>query len=139
MSGGGKVDTAASPGSDDWVRADRWLFFARFCKSRSIAAQLCQSGRLRISGQVVSKANQKLRVGDVVSFSQGRFVRIVRVERLGARRGPASEAQTLYADLKPLAEQTPVPRSDSSGLRERGEGRPTKKDRRALDKLLGSE
>ena len=139
MSGGEKLDAAPSPGGDDWVRADRWLFFARFCKSRSIAAQLCQSGRLRISGQVVSKANHKLRVGDVVSFSQGRFLRIVRVERLGARRGPASEAQTLYADLKPLSEQTPVPRSASGGLRERGEGRPTKKDRRALDKLLGSE
>ena len=119
----------------DWVRADKWLFFARFCKSRSIAAQLCQSGRLRVSGQVVGKANHKLRVGDVLTFSQGRYIRVVRVECLGERRGPASEAQTLYSDLKPREEQTPLPGRLSPGRRERGEGRPTKKERRAVDKL----
>ena len=121
--------------SEDWIRADKWLFFARFCKSRSIAAQLCQSGRLRVSGQVVGKANHKLRVGDVLTFSQGRYIRVVRVERLGERRGPASEAQTLYNDLKPREEQTPLPAQLGLGRRERGEGRPTKKERRAVDKL----
>ena len=121
---------------EEWIRADKWLFFARFCKSRSIAAQLCQSGRLRVSGQAVSKANHKVRVGDVLTFSQGRFIRVVRVERLGVRRGPAPEAQTLYSDLKPREEQTPLPRGGPGSGRERGEGRPTKKDRRALDRLL---
>lgn len=127
-----RKDTDAPP---DWVRADKWLFFARFCKSRSIAAQLCQSGRLRVSGQVVGKANHRLRVGDVLTFSQGRYIRVVRVEQLGQRRGPASEAQTLYSDLKPREEQAPLPREFGPGRRERGEGRPTKKERRAVDKL----
>jgi ribosome-associated heat shock protein Hsp15 len=88
------------------LRLDKWLWQARFFKTRALAAQLVGKGRLRINQMIVTKAHHRVRPGDVLTFPQGRAVRIVRVVHLGSRRGPASEAQTMYEDL---AEQQAPP------------------------------
>jgi ribosome-associated heat shock protein Hsp15 len=81
------------------LRLDKWLWQARFFKTRALAAQLVGKGRLRINQTVVTKAHYRIRPGDVLTFPQGQVVRVVRVVDLGSRRGPASEAQTLYEDI----------------------------------------
>ena len=81
------------------LRLDKWLWQARFFKTRALAAQVVGKGRLRINQTIVTKAHHRIRPGDVLIFPQGRLVRVVRVVELGSRRGPASEAQSLYEDL----------------------------------------
>lgn len=82
------------------IRLDKWLWHARFFKSRSLAAAAC-AGPLRLNGQRVAKPSQTVRPGDVLTFAQGNAVRLVQVLAPGTRRGPATEAQTLYLDLAP--------------------------------------
>lgn len=125
--------------SEDGLRLDKWLWFARFCKSRSIAAELCASGRIRLSGRVVAKAHQTVRPGDVLTFPLGPHVRVIEVCALGTRRGPAVEARTLYRDLSPPPDRPPAPLIPPVAEREPGAGRPTKAERRAIDKLMGEE
>lgn len=81
-------------------RADKWLFQARFFRSRSLATALVAGGGLRVNGQHAAKPAHDLRVGDVLTFAQGNRIRLVRVAALAARRGPASEARDLYDDLE---------------------------------------
>ena len=117
------------------IRADKWLWYARFFKTRTLASKVCASGKLRLSGSLVAKAHQKVKVGDVLTFPQGRHIRVVKVVALGSRRGPAPEAQGLYEDLKPPTAETRLPRDTQVAPRDAGSGRPTKKDRRALGRL----
>ena len=79
-------------------RLDQWLWFARFAKSRSLAARLCAGGLVAVNNVAVAKANHLVRVGDTVAFPQGGYRRTVRVLALGVRRGPAIEARTLYEE-----------------------------------------
>lgn len=80
-------------------RIDKWLWCARFFKSRALAAKACHEGRIRVSGHDAVKAHYALRVGDVLTFPLGPNIRVVRVLALAMRRGPAAEARGLYADL----------------------------------------
>lgn len=121
----------------DTLRLDKWLWFARFLKSRTMAAELCADGRVRISGRVVSKPSQTVKVGDVLTFPLGHHVRVIEVKALGVRRGPATEAQTLYADLSPPQPRSKEDRPQAVAERDPGAGRPTKADRRAIDRLTG--
>ncbi len=124
--------------SDETQRLDRWLWFARFFKSRSLATRLCAAGRVRVNGNPVAKAHHALRVGDVLTFPKGPHVRVIEVRALGSRRGPAVEARTLYEDLEPPPErESGERRIPPVALRERGAGRPTKAQRRATDRLKG--
>ncbi|SHE89793.1 heat shock protein Hsp15 [Ruegeria intermedia] len=109
------------------LRIDKWLWQARFFKTRSLAARQVSAGHVRVNGDRAQKPAQTVGPGDVLTFAQGRVVRVVRVEILGERRGPAPEAQTLYTDLTPAQNAPP----GNPGFE--GKGRPTKKDRRALD------
>lgn len=113
-------------------RLDKWLWHARFFKTRSLATRVCNAGGLRIDGEIVAKAHHTVRPGDVLTFPQGRHVRVVRVCALAERRGPASEAQALYEDLKPPSRESRMP---APAARPPGGGRPTKRERRALDRL----
>ncbi len=115
------------------LRADKWLWYARFFKTRGLATKVCNAGKLRSSGELVSKAHHKVKPGDVLTFAQGRHVRVIKVISLATRRGPAAEAQALYEDLKPPSAESRLPRTPAA--RAPGTGRPTKQDRRALDKL----
>ncbi len=81
------------------IRLDKWLWQARFFKTRALASKLCAAGRVRIDGERVSKAHAAIRPGHVLTFPQARDIRVVRIVALGARRGSAAEARTLYEDL----------------------------------------
>ncbi len=122
----------AEPTAEPTLRADKWLWYARFFKTRSLAAKLCNAGKLHVSGEAVSKAHHKVKPGDVLTFPQGRHVRVVKLLELGTRRGPAPEARLLYEDLEP---PSPEGRMPALAARPRGGGRPTKQERRALDRL----
>ncbi|MEQ9815109.1 MAG: RNA-binding S4 domain-containing protein [Azospirillaceae bacterium] len=121
---------------EESLRLDRWLWFARFFKTRSLASRACAAGAVRIDGRAVAKANAAVRPGQVLTFVQGRHVRVIRVVALGSRRGPAPEAQALYEDLSPPVRETLLPR-DEPAARAPGAGRPTKRERRAIDRLQG--
>ena len=124
--------------NDDARRLDLWLWFARFFKSRTLATRFVQSGRLRVNNEVIKKAHHNLRVGDVLTFPKSYKVRVVKLLELGLRRGPAPEAQALYEDLLPPAprrEDRQAEANPVAGIREPGSGRPTKQQRRALNRL----
>ena len=81
------------------LRADKWLFFARFFKTRSLAADRISAGHLRINGRKVDKPARPVGPGDVLTFRQGKRIRVVRLLSLPERRGSAAEAQVHYDDL----------------------------------------
>jgi len=84
----------------DTLRLDKFLWFARIVKTRALAQQLAEGGRLRIAGRVVDRAHAPVRIGDVLSFAVRGKVRVLRVEALPARRGPPAEARELYAEIE---------------------------------------
>ena len=92
------------------IRLDKWLWHARFFKTRSIASKYCEEGRLRVNGEPTQKAHYAARIGDVLTFPLGTEIRVVRIVALGERRGPAPEAQALYEDLTCLLYTSPSPR-----------------------------
>jgi ribosome-associated heat shock protein Hsp15 len=99
----GKVPLSAAPK----LRLDKWLWQARFTKSRSLASALIEAGFVRLNGARVTRPGRDVTLGDVLIFPQGSRIRVVRILALGIRRGPAPEAQALYLDLEP-----PTPASD---------------------------
>lgn len=105
---------------------------ARFFKTRGLATKLVQAGHVRIEGERVTKPAAPVVPGQTLTFPQGRRIRIVRIEALAARRGPAPEAQGLYTDLTPQ-EQTREPEPARVGPR------PTGKERREIAKRFGPE
>jgi ribosome-associated heat shock protein Hsp15 len=84
---------------EDRQRLDKWLWFARFAKSRTLAAKLVASGFVRVNGQRAENAAKAIAVGDVITLALARSTLVVRVEGLGQRRGPAPEARLLYVNL----------------------------------------
>ena len=85
--------------ASEGLRLDKWLWQARFFKTRTLAATLAGRRKIRVNSTLVTKPHYRIRPGDVLTFPQGTTVRVVRVVDLGVRRGPASEAQALYEDL----------------------------------------
>ena len=83
----------------DSLRLDKYLWFARIVKTRALAQGLAENGRIRIGGRVVERAHALVKAGDVLSFAQRGAVRVLRVEALPVRRGPAAEAIALYSEL----------------------------------------
>jgi len=129
-------DRKPSPAAGASLRLDKWLWQARFCRSRSIAAALCESGTIRIGGGHVTKPHHAVRPGDVLTFPLGRAIRVVRVLALGTRRGPAPEARRLYDDLSLPATATAASSAGASTAeRDPGSGRPTKRERREIGRL----
>jgi ribosome-associated heat shock protein Hsp15 len=121
-------------------RIDKWLFFSRAVKSRSLAAKLVTAGRVRINRDKAAQASDLVKPGDVLTITLERVIHIWKVVGTGVRRGPAEEARRLYEDLTP----PPVPKAEAAAsaiapLREAGSGRPTKKERRQTDRLFGKD
>ena len=85
------------------IRIDKWLWQARFYKSRTLASEAVSGGRMRVNGVPSPKPSRTVGAGDVLTFAQGEVVRVIRVLDCGLRRGPASESRTLYEDLSPAA------------------------------------
>ncbi|SDY90101.1 heat shock protein Hsp15 [Citreimonas salinaria] len=129
----GDVTGETAGGAAGKLRIDKWLWQARFFKTRSLAAKTVGTGRCRVNGTPVAKPAFCVSPGDVLTFPQAHDMRVIRVEALGVRRGPAPEARTLYTDMAPPepreASLTSVPRFDRGG-------RPTKRDRRMMEKTF---
>ncbi|WP_282059452.1 RNA-binding S4 domain-containing protein [Roseobacter litoralis] len=115
----------------DKLRIDKWLWHGRFFKTRSLAAAMVASGVVRVNGTRTQKRSHMVVPGDVLTFPQGDDIRVIRIEALGSRRGPAPEAQALYTDLSPPERRVRDVTPKNPAFE--GKGRPTKKDRRTLD------
>ena len=98
----------AVPAASPKLRLDKWLWQARFFRSRTLAAEIVHGGHLRLNGQRVTKPGATVSPGATLTFVQGDRIRLIRVLAAGLRRGPATEAQMLYLDLDP-APATPQP------------------------------
>jgi ribosome-associated heat shock protein Hsp15 len=142
-------DEETSPGAQ---RLDKWLWFARVVKTRTLAQQLVATGRVRVNRERTEKPSHGLRLGDVVTATVQRRVRVLRVLELGVRRGPPAEAARLFEELTPSppvaksrVASSPegggelAPTSGPQLHREPGSGRPTKRDRRRIDKFTSGE
>lgn len=122
-------------------RLDKFLFFSRALKSRTLAQKVIETGAIRVNSERTDKSDYKVGAGDVLTMAiHGRIV-VWKIVDAGTRRGPASEAMTLYEDLSPPA----LPRAERSPYeaaiapRDEGTGRPTKKQRRETDRLRGGD
>jgi ribosome-associated heat shock protein Hsp15 len=83
------------------MRLDKFIWFVRLTKSRTLAQDLVHAGHIRIDGRVIDRAHMIVRVGNVLSFPLHDRIRIIRIESLPVRRGPSAEARACYADLSP--------------------------------------
>lgn len=126
-------DLRAEPGGgpQGTVRLDRWLWAARFFKTRGLAAEACRGGKVDVNREA-AKPSHPIRSGDLLRITLPRGRREVKVLALAERRGPAAEARRLYEDLTPPAPSLP---RVTPALRPPGLGRPTKRERRRLDRL----
>ncbi|MDP9837367.1 ribosome-associated heat shock protein Hsp15 [Neorhizobium huautlense] len=124
------------PSGDLRQRIDKWLFFTRMVKSRSLAQGLLNSGHVRINGLPIRKPSFEVKVGDRVELSLERRDVILIVKAGGERRGPYEEAKALYEDLTPPREETERLSAFEQAQRIPGSGRPTKKERRETDRLF---
>jgi ribosome-associated heat shock protein Hsp15 len=130
--------------TEDRQRIDKWLWHARVVRTRSAAAALAASGLVRVNGQRIDAASRAVRLGDVVTVALDRTVRVLKVERFADRRGGAEAARALFEDLGAAAPEQPAPPAGEClaaegppAQRPPGTGRPTKRERRALDRLRG--
>nr|WP_280889462.1 RNA-binding S4 domain-containing protein [Streptomyces sp. LBL] len=125
---------AAGPQNGETVRLDSWIWAVRLVKTRSMGATACRGGHVRVNGERVKPA-YSVRVGDEVRLRQENWERIVIVKRLIRKRVGAPVAVQCYVDNSP----PPPPREAlaPAGIRDRGTGRPTKRDRRELERLRG--
>ena len=126
----------AGPSSPPAVRADRWLWSARFYKSRSLAAEACERGKVDVNGQR-AKPHKLVRAHDTIVLTHAHGPKTLKVLAVADKRGPAVQARLLYEDQSP-------PRPDRPGddfrlviddrpIRLRGSGRPTKRERRETE------
>jgi ribosome-associated heat shock protein Hsp15 len=119
----------------DRQRIDKWLWHARVVRTRSAAAALVTSGHVRLNGTRVDAASRAVKPGDVLTVALDRAVRVLKVLAFAERRGGSEAGKALYEDLSP----PPVRRPEPVASREPGAGRPTKRERRALDRFTGDD
>ena len=119
------------------IRLDIYLYYIRIFKSRSIATKFVSTNRLRISGQVTQKPHKMISVGDILTMTINDNIKILRVLEIPNRRGPYSESLNFYKDITPI-EIIPKRKSLKTDIKfvERV-GRPTKRERRQTDRLMG--
>ena len=119
-------------------RLDKWLFFSRAVKSRTLAQKIIESGVVRVNSERTIRSDHQVGAGDVLTMTVHTRLLVWKILDPGERRGPPTEAQALYEDLSPPAlprEEKPV----AFVSRDVGSGRPTKKDRRDTDRLVDGE
>jgi len=120
-------------------RIDKWLWHARVVRTRSAAAALAASGYVRVNGRRIPAPSHAVRAGDVVTVALDRTVRVLKVVGFADRRGDAEAGRALAEDLTPpVTERSRAPELPAPARREPGTGRPTKRERRALDRLRGA-
>ena len=123
--------------TNDRQRIDKWLWHARVVRTRTSAAALVDGGHVRLNGERVTAASRPVKVGDVVTVALDRVVRVMKVTGFAERRGDADAARLLCEDLTPISPARAA--EPVTAERDAGSGRPTKQERRALDRLLGRE
>ena len=116
-------------------RLDKWLWFSRILKSRTLAAQLVTDGKVRINRTRVTKPSHALRKGDVLTIAMRGNVKILRVLAPGHRRGPPPEARLLYEIVEDRQADPAARSAPAIAKRDPGSGRPSKRDRRMIDRL----
>jgi len=109
------------------IRIDKWLWHARFFKTRSLATKVVAEGKVRVDDTAVSKPARAVTAGNVLTFTKENDLKVIRILGCGLRRGPASEAQALYEDLSP----PPAEKSPSNPAFD-GKGKPGKRERRNM-------
>ncbi len=149
-SGAASDPVREAPSAAGPQRLDKWLWFARLAKTRTQAAALVTAGRVRVNRERINRPSHSVKRGDVVTATVGRDIRVLKVRAFIERRGPVSEAQATYEELTAAAVPTKRLVSGSGrqiggadgatavvthAARAPGAGRPTKRDRRAIDKL----
>jgi ribosome-associated heat shock protein Hsp15 len=123
--------------TDDTVRLDRWLCATRFYKTRALAAEACDGGKVEVNGHT-AKPHKLVRVSDSISFTHPSGPKALKVLALSDRRGPATEARLLYEDHSPPPPpREPRPFFAPPPQRLPGLGRPTKRERRETERLRG--
>ena len=119
------------------IRLDIYLYYIRIFKSRSIATKFVSTNRLRISGQVTQKPHKMISIGDILTLTINDNIKILKVLDIPNRRGPYSESLNFYEDLTPIEN---IPKKENLKIEfkfaERV-GRPTKRERRQTDRLMG--
>jgi ribosome-associated heat shock protein Hsp15 len=120
-------------------RLDKWLWFVRVAKSRTLAAALVSGGKVRVNRTKTDKPSHWLKPGDVVTVTTGPRVRVLRVVAAGERRGPATEARGLFEELTPAVEglKPAADKAGSAGVAVAPANRPDKRDRREIVRLKG--
>lgn len=122
----------------DRQRIDKWLWHARVVRTRQAAAELAASGHVRVNAQRIDAASRPVKPGDVVTVALDRTVRILKVVGFAERRGSADDARALCEDIAPDASAALAGTSAPPPVvRDCGTGRPTKRERRAIDRLTG--
>jgi ribosome-associated heat shock protein Hsp15 len=116
-------------------RIDKWLWHARVARTRTLSQKLAESGHVRVNGERVAAASYAVRAGDVLTIALEERVRILAVTGFSERRGSATAASALFEERSPPRPERPAPALPSG--RDAGSGRPTKRDRRAIDRLEG--
>ncbi len=119
------------------IRVDIYLYYIRIFKSRSIATKFVSTNRLRISDQVTQKPHKMISIGDVLSITINNNIKILKVLEIPKRRGPYSESLNFYEDITPIA-IIPKKKICKTGIKfVKRVGRPTKRERRQTDRLMG--
>lgn len=127
------------PTKADPQRIDKWLFHSRFIKSRALATKLVNAKRIRVNGEKISKASSKIKISDILTFDLNDRIMVIEILGINATRRPFKEASLLYDDQSPA----PEPRENKNlpdflerpFVRDKGTGRPTKKERRETDQF----
>jgi ribosome-associated heat shock protein Hsp15 len=125
--------------SEDRIRVDKWLWAARFYKTRALASEAIAGGKVQVNGERVKRA-RPLQVGDEIRIRQGPYEHQIVVRALSGRRGPAAEAAQLYEEKpesRAAREQLAVQLKTLHSMFVPERGRPTKKDRREINRLKG--
>jgi ribosome-associated heat shock protein Hsp15 len=138
MTGDGHPAGGAQTAMAAVQRLDKWLWFARIVKSRTSAAQLVSDGKVRVNRAKAAKPAQTVRPDDVLTIVIRGHIQVLKVLAPGVRRGPPAEARELYELLSPPVGTAPA-RPDASAERARGTGRPSKRERRQIDRFTEQE
>ena len=141
-------EAQTAPGTQ---RLDKWLWFARFAKTRTLAAAIVAAGKVRLNRTRIDKPAQAVRAGDVLTLNLNRRITVIRVLGIAERRGPSAAALALYEELTADGDVIKPQPSSSAPIagwqpgevrpvrRPVGSGRPTKKERRDIDRLNGKD
>ena len=130
-----------APNGIDGQRVDKWLWHARVAKTRTLSATLITEGKVRINGERIEKPAQTVRIGDTVTIVTRQQMRTLKVAGFAQRRGSAQVAAALFDDLTPAplsrgnASEAGLSQAAPAGLREPGSGRPTKQQRREMERF----